>query len=47
MGVVFVGSEDNLEGAVVVVNAIVEDEDKIGMDQTAQEDRRVVAVDNI
>ena len=46
---VLVGNEDNLEDvAVVVVNAN-EDEDKVGMDRTVQEDRLqkyVVGVDN-
>ena len=47
---VLVGNEDNLEDvAVVVVNAN-EDEDKVGMDRTVQEEDRlqkyVVGVDN-
>lgn len=49
---VLVGNEDNLEDvAVVVVNADVgEDEDKVGMGRTVQEEDRlqkyVVEVDN-
>ena len=46
-----VGIEDNLEDVgVVVVNAnVVEDEDKVGMDRTLQEDqpqKYVVGMDN-
>jgi hypothetical protein len=47
--VVLVGTEDNLEDVAVNANVVGEDEDKVGMDRTVQEDqlqKYVVEVDN-